>query len=493
MDLHHFELSLKPLLLKKAIKLYEGGLVEHDGHRSLSRTFYVKGEKVEVSVTHGRVGHWLCSCGKRPYCEHFAAALFLIQKNGSKIEITEPRRKNATPDFDKLRKNLVAVFSSESSRLPIAVIERKFGRYNGGDPGQLFFHLGVIAALASFSGKESDSHTEYAMRIFNASRTALSQKKQVGGQYKDICLDILKRSLSIHGLKGDCFRFMIAFILSRFTDPATHSLVSHLVRRYKSKLSAEFNLNWYNVFLNQITLSGETRRWNAVKDTSDMETAVAYCELKIASGSELDKPVNHYLKGAPFITNPSFLRYILSAASFIKDQRILHKTAGKLMLHSPFITDLLWERFQKGNAELTSMASEIITTLQAERHLNWQEKVVWINLYLGNTGAVKEALMNGDHRFSFVHEVAVKALPEDLSSEYAGALMKMLMDYKQAALRSINLERASLYAKALKGFGIKSRSLREALLNASGLDDSGIEAEENPATVLFKADRIRET
>jgi hypothetical protein len=460
MDLHHFELALKPVVLKKALSLYQRGLVEHGAQRPMSRMFYVGDEKVEISVSHGRVASWTCSCGRRPYCEHFAAALFLIQKKGTRVEVPAKKESGVNATFDKLRRQMVTSLK-EDGLIGLTASEK------AAEPERILVdQLAFAAAVLSLPEHEMPADAGRLSHRIDAFERTLAGRRTVSPFIKDILIATLSRGLFVEGQRGRICRFIFSFTVSRFHDPGTCSLLNHVIRKHRNRITGAFQADWEKIFLTQVQIAPERRKWPSMALGGDTATAIAVCELRKTTGVDSEGLILRVLDRTALGADVGFLNYVSGLSNL--SETVSGAVCERLMLYGPFISPTLWERFARSRKDARDAAEKVVKRLMAARGANWQEKVLRLLQYSGNREGLRSFLKGNAFRFSVVHEVAMELEGEGMTEVYANSLQSALRDANQASLRGIHLQRAERYLKRLKNARASVPPLLEELVSERG-------------------------
>jgi hypothetical protein len=470
MDLHHFELTLKPTILRKAIRLYQGGLVEHEGPVSLSRVFYVRGEKVEITISNGTVGRWNCSCGKKPYCEHFAAALFLVQKRRKKLDIPQPVSSSPGKGVDQLYKKVAEALSFSN---PDQALEKIRVGIRKADPPLTLshFYFAVIKAVSTLPLMAATERNAVLDHWLSRAFGFLRKKKILPEECKDAGFGILRKGDAGTAHKLTCYRGVMSLMVTRFNNPHTHSILSHIVRTTVKKFSQVSGPDWPTVFLKEMSLLEAGVQWRRNNLFDDLESAMAHCELRSSFNTKVSALIGSYLKGS-VSANIYFLRYALDKALAAGDAELIAACAGRLIVREPFLNDQLWNCFYLNTRDKITDAGDLIEKLSGVRGPEVEEKIARILAYTNRKEELRKFLSRSVVRFSLVHELAMRSIDPGMTKVYVHRFWDAVSDPKQASLRPINMRRAEEYMKKLDG----DYSLEKVIAKAKECF-SGIEAQ----------------
>lgn len=467
-DAAHFEQQFSENSLRKALRLVGRGKTELLHRRGSHELLFTSaGKEVKIKKYASKILDYTCSCGQKFFCEHLAAALFVMQeeKSGHKKEENyywkagraktgkQPALKKLNrlklpsllekkdPELKTILRKITeeacfdtylllfeyllggskkaALNKSGSKLLHLADMLLASGKWNKKYRGEFYAHLALCCSYKHLAWM----NRETVARHLNASLQHLRQCFNKGLSQNEKHAWETAALLSVNNQKNfesGAWKLILPLAFSWSRSRGTIAeLRDHLTRRRRSA-SVYQRINQKAIVIYQALIKEHQLAGKVLQETETeqlLEFLIAGAELFLLGGSK--KKAFRLIKEAYEIVCHNrqecfdeFITYAIRQAVGYDESALHLFFTEERLLKQLFINQQdieAWISLLPARQRVDSV-NRLLARLRESRYSSF-EKTAAILLYCGRYGELLKEIKKQDHAFLLLHQLALKQLP----------------------------------------------------------------------------------
>lgn len=444
--------------------------------------FTVKKHKLLVKKRGGEILFWSCSCKKRNYCEHFAAAMFLLQEK--QLHHILPKGKKATKGKKTREADLFKPLNIELNTLYNAYFKKKWlsdkETIEGAGLAKTFLaqkrqkeqrvlaHLSLLKILIRLLQKRVGSEEDALRQVYLFTLLGLEQafKKGLLTHEKRAWFETTLYSVSSNRhLQTGAYEFLLPRLLVVTRNPIELDELENALADRKLKIPYTETLDRLLIAKKQVGYKTGKYSLNSLNHAS-VEAIIAlaellFCEQKNEKAFNLLESCYAQVLQTQAAQYRDYLLYLLEKARRLKKTSVEINYLKESFIYRPFISEADLERFFtiSGKKRAVRLAMEIVEKLKTSSQFYSFDKISALLLKAGKYNELVDEIKRQENQFGLLNKVLLLELPnfdKSLFKFYASQFTKAMQVARSRQQQQTLFNLAKQYISNLpRGAGVQ--------------------------------------